>query len=480
MAVTGASLGPIYQRLNSTQQYHPLTADTFGDWSMEAGDRVNVSRDGKTFTSPVHSSTLTWNGKQKVSLKSGGKQERDSIAAVSAQKYASSSPGRGGGIRNGQKLYNYEVNQNHLLYEVMDSAGSMSRMEVSVAGLRHEVYDSTGKYSLLQNTADGLYHEVYDSTGRVSKLQNTASGLYHEVYDQSGSFNTLRRTVEGTYSEIYDSKTGLKTRLNATANKVSVVVGDNGAVKPAVITAAVNSAGSSIYFGADHIRLNGSTLVSDLLTGKATFSKVAAARVVATGFYLEQGSGSDSTQTSLASAIRELQIVESSNGKGYTLQKKNFTDASWKTVGSFETATTLTRTWDSGTVTVLASPQNQRLTMSIQPLRNSDITWSGNRAMASVHADLNGNGAYNDTGRLLVVDASDRYNAGRDSVSISDVDAETHAASDAPSNFTVYAETNTGKTGARKYYLVKNNGYFYVTQGSSAVTSNTIVARISA
>ena len=68
--ISGASLNPIYQRLHDAPQYHPLEADTFADWSMEAGDIVTVSRDGKSYDSPVHSSTVTWKKGQQVTVSS--------------------------------------------------------------------------------------------------------------------------------------------------------------------------------------------------------------------------------------------------------------------------------------------------------------------------------------------------------------------------------------------------------------------------
>ena len=97
MATTGASLNPILERLQGEETHHPMDAETFSDWSMEAGDKITVSRDGKEYTGPVHTATMTWKGKAPtISINSVGKQERDSVAKKSQQKYRSSS----GGLRN--------------------------------------------------------------------------------------------------------------------------------------------------------------------------------------------------------------------------------------------------------------------------------------------------------------------------------------------------------------------------------------------
>ena len=91
--VSGASLAPIYNRLNAAPSYHPLEAETFADWSLEAGDIVTVTRDGKSYESPVHSSTVTWKKGQQVKVSSGGNEERDSVSKMSQRKFNRGSSG---------------------------------------------------------------------------------------------------------------------------------------------------------------------------------------------------------------------------------------------------------------------------------------------------------------------------------------------------------------------------------------------------
>ena len=105
--VTGASLSPIYDRLNSAPQYHPLDADTFADWSLEAGDIVTISRDGRSYQSPVHNSTVTWKKKQQVSVSSTGNEKRESVAKMSRKRYN----GGSGGLRNSEYQHIYVEDQ---------------------------------------------------------------------------------------------------------------------------------------------------------------------------------------------------------------------------------------------------------------------------------------------------------------------------------------------------------------------------------
>lgn len=199
--ITGASLAPIYNRLNAAPRYHPMEAETFADWSIEAGDIITVSRDGKDFQSPVNSATMTWKGAPKVTIGAGGNEKREPVAKVGRRKYNSGS----GGLRNSQELYHFYVGVEGLFHEVYDTDGRFSVLSNTVEGLRHEVYDTDGRFSVLRNTVNGLYHEVYDSTGRFSRLQNTVDGLFHEVYDSTGRFSRLQNTVNGLYHEVYDT-----------------------------------------------------------------------------------------------------------------------------------------------------------------------------------------------------------------------------------------------------------------------------------
>jgi len=101
--ITGASLAPIYNRLNTTPSYHPLEADTFADWSLEAGDVVTVTRDGRGYQSPVHSSILRWKKQPQMTISSTGNEARESVAKMSQKKFRNGS----GGLRanNYQHIY---------------------------------------------------------------------------------------------------------------------------------------------------------------------------------------------------------------------------------------------------------------------------------------------------------------------------------------------------------------------------------------
>ena len=195
-------------------------------------------------------------------------------------------------------------------------------------------------------------------------------------------------------------------------------------IKAASIIASINrqTGASQVKISADQVDLNGVVAAQvaaiDTLNTKsiAAIGQISATGLISTSnasgmlapdFTL---SGTGESGTSVKNAIASLQIVTS--GTGYKLQKKSFNDATWQDVGTFSRATTLSRAWSSGTVTVTASPQGNTLSMGIYNVASGDISWSGNTASFHVYTNLAGHESKYDTGKVLSIDASARYNAG--------------------------------------------------------------------
>ena len=374
-AVTGASLTPIYERLNSdaeTPRFHPVNASTFSDWSMEAGDTVTLKRGSTNFKTPVHSTTMVWKGKTpQIEVNSTGNEKRDALTKVSRQKF-----GRGGGaIRTAGKQFNYEVNQDRLMYEVFDEKGNLSRLTVDIKGLKHEVYDEGGSFSILKNDVSGLKNTVYDKdTGLVTKLQT-----------QAGMFDVL---CEGTGANLH--------------------------VKPARIQASIDAAtgNSKIQLNAQHVEISGEAV---LLTGTSTIklNDVMTVTGNAVGFkksaihmadvsinspyklnvydVVLQGSNPITlTSSAMRPVINAVQIVGPSNNQ-YTLQYKTLSNSNWQDAGNFSRAVT---SWlvggGSGRINVTALPQNQMKSVNVSVDGTTSISSNGTYTFQAMYENLDG------------------------------------------------------------------------------------------
>lgn len=202
-----AALEPVYSRLAGVEPYHPFSADTFSDWSVEAGDIVTFSKGDREYKTPVHATNLLWRGQPEMTFDSGGNKERSPISKLSQDEYNDSSSG----LDTARETGRTSSRTRKLSYDFYDPSGKMAHFEVNVDHLMYDVYDPSGKMSLFEVDINGMKHEVYDENGRVSILQNTAEGLRHEVYDPDGKFAVLTSTVEGITATVGELDEDMQT-----------------------------------------------------------------------------------------------------------------------------------------------------------------------------------------------------------------------------------------------------------------------------
>lgn len=215
--------------LRNVSPYHPLVADTFGDWAVEAGDKVTLTKDGASYTSPVHETTLTWNGQPKLEIVSNGNEERAPIEKMATKKY--NSRGSTSGIRDASKLYTFEVNQKHLLYDVYNEEyGRLHAcIEITSSAIRALMEDwYNGLFGYLEMTASHLlvqFWGLYD--GLSSQLELTRSALtvqFQGLYDGLKSYTELTRSrLVMEFMSIYD---GLRSDLELTRSRLNLEFSD--------------------------------------------------------------------------------------------------------------------------------------------------------------------------------------------------------------------------------------------------------------
>ena len=239
MAITGASLQPIYDRLHAVQGYHPMSADTFADWTVEAGDIVTMSRDGEEITTPIHNAKIVWRGSPQVTLNSTGNEERESIARVSRKKY-----GRGGGMNNDQRVWydmwdddghlhtSLEYTASHLTIEFEAGISSArtdfaSALEMTASHLEVEFQQditSMGAHfeSELEMTASRFDVALRDNVSSLrGELEMTASYLQTEFDDGLNSLHgELEMTASHLQTEFTDDINSLHGELVVTASRL--------------------------------------------------------------------------------------------------------------------------------------------------------------------------------------------------------------------------------------------------------------------
>lgn len=184
-SVTGASLDGIYSRLNGAPQYHPLDAQTFADWTVEAGDVVRFQRGNVNYDSPVHSTKVVWRGTPQVTVSSTGAKEREPVSKVSRKKY-----GRGGNaVRSEERIYHEFTSEDGLLH---------SAISISAAELTTEFQNAdAGLASQIQFTAEQLTTNFEAADGLLSsRIIENATSISAEVSNRENADVELRGSLE--------------------------------------------------------------------------------------------------------------------------------------------------------------------------------------------------------------------------------------------------------------------------------------------
>lgn len=301
--MANASLRPLYERLNGVLSYRPLSANTFTDWSMEAGDVVTVIRGDEEYDVPVHNSSLVWKGKQQISIESTGAKKRDPIARSSAKKY-----GRGGAaVRNSEYIFKEMYSEDGYLHSYVLMTASVLRTEftASISGTSEYLY------SFIEQTASSIRADVGNTaSGLYSEIVQTAEEIMSSVYaSNSEIYSTIDQTASGIRTEVGNAVSGLHTEIVQTSESIM-----------SSVTASNSQIYSTIEQTASSIRTDVGNAVSGLhseivQTSESIMSSVSASnsQIYST---IEQTASSISSTVSSVTSDLQSQITQTANTVG--------------------------------------------------------------------------------------------------------------------------------------------------------------------
>jgi hypothetical protein len=423
--ISGASLGPIYERLNSAPSYHPLEADTFADWSLEAGDIVTVTRDNKGYQSPVHSSVVTWKKQPQVQISSTGNEQREAISKISQKKFS-----RGGsGLRANQALYWEMTSEDGLLHAVISATEKELRTEYTEAIAQTDTKLST---RITQNARSITLEAERASTAEgvlQGKITVEANRITQEVTERKDGEVTLQGKITVQADRItnevtraVDEERALRGALEVEADRVSMVVGTVDTrpiryvyqtqylprpgdpsviyycqdskkyyewnpstnsyhltepgkfIKAGEIVESINEAGETeAHIDADKVYI-GNRKSTTVINGKLEASDITAdfvsARIQLIATMTAQAINADSLTIRPVAGMGSVNVATAYNGSSLTLSGNTYKLRLAKMNGNydewtFSRATTLTGVWNSGNLVVTASPQNEKYDITL-------------------------------------------------------------------------------------------------------------------
>lgn len=178
--MSNPSLAPIKNRLAGTAQYKPFSAETFADWASEAGDTVQISRDGTTYSAPIHKQTISWHGAHKVTMESGGTKDREAMQRTSNRKYRNSSAGVSSEKAARKKIqYDFYDNNGALHSMISMTAQSLTtQFQNADAGLQSQITQEAGRISLV---VEGTGANAHIKPASIVAAINGQSGSYVQI-----------------------------------------------------------------------------------------------------------------------------------------------------------------------------------------------------------------------------------------------------------------------------------------------------------
>lgn len=227
------------------------------------------------------------------------------------------------------------------------------------------------------------------------------------IVDGTGISQSVTKAEEDIITE--------RSRITQTENRIALIVDANG-IRPAQIVAAINGGSSEIKLSADHITLDGEA-VADSLSSQDIYCNDIHPSNAIIGYTTTDGlniAGGTFLygDNDMREAIVDASVNESTNT--LTLKRANGETVTFKKAGSVTPA--LSGSWSGGVLTIDSTPAPLA---KLYYYLGKSVSWSGNTAKVSITSARSGSDPGTEVYRFDV-SAQARYDAGKNSVTLSD------------------------------------------------------------
>lgn len=213
---------PIYNRLVAYAAFSPINATAVCDWSIQAGDIIEIVLNGVTYALPVYSQTITWKGNARVSYESSGAEKRPVMAASNRRVYA-------------QKRAIHEVNEtvDGLTRRIEDTEGNVANLELFADSLTLSIANGSTSSTLKlmagstelssQNiTFNGMvtFSNLTDGTTTISGSNITTGTVEASRIDVDNLYVKHLNAADGTFTGALSAASGTFSTLDAVGGLV--------------------------------------------------------------------------------------------------------------------------------------------------------------------------------------------------------------------------------------------------------------------
>jgi hypothetical protein len=206
-----AKATPIYNRLNAIGAYNPVQIKFIADPSIEAGDIINVTNGGTTYTMPVFQQSMKWRGGYVVSVALADGDKTRPVLTSSERAY--------------YRLNSEKVGENNIISKINQSAE-----QISIQANKLSLYGYTTINNGFKVNMDGTFEAKGATISGTVNVGGAGDALgIVNVFDQSGSqIGKLSNVGFETWN--YNAVSGLPEYSRVSAGYVRLQTGNTTSV----------------------------------------------------------------------------------------------------------------------------------------------------------------------------------------------------------------------------------------------------------
>lgn len=207
----------ILSALGELGTFAPVAADTFADWTMQAGDVVTIKSGDEAYKTPLYTMNMTWKGSPRVTMESTGDEKPQPIPVFERRRYAGGRSAARAKEENEEfktwakfHIDEAEANIKLLTGSVTTATGEYINVEVELNGLKgvvsqkaeaSVVTEQGEQITAAQQEINGLKGEI---SNKASKSEVTAEG--QRVLTEAGQLITASEGRIMQYVTVYDEQ----------------------------------------------------------------------------------------------------------------------------------------------------------------------------------------------------------------------------------------------------------------------------------
>ena len=239
----GTLVTPIYNRLAALSAYNPISMRYITDWSLEAGDIINVVRNGQTITFPIMQQIMDWKGGFVISdMQSSGDAERQTQEPNTRAEY-----------RDAVQMHEFNNTANELLSRIQDLSGNFSLIQQTINSIEQTVSSQGNTIQTILDPTGQIWTAIKTNATNLSTVE---AALNDEVSERKSYI----RFIPAEPAIVIGVDSGNEIKLKLVNNIIYFFNGDDDSTDLSLAYAYFNSeeAGADRFVATESVQIGNS------------------------------------------------------------------------------------------------------------------------------------------------------------------------------------------------------------------------------